>query len=144
MPDYARLREFVSHRVTFDFENGAKIVGYVGATRPPLGPVQTVLLSAALFYAPSGKLVGRLDETTLVPNLLVSFQKDGGRVTLEFDTGARVVGTLDEEDPTAGFMTLKGVAIHDSNGRVMERHEELNVVPRTLISCRVTEGPLGV
>jgi|WetSurMetagenome_2_1015567.scaffolds.fasta_scaffold1244587_1 hypothetical protein len=145
MPDYARLREYVSHRVAFDYENGVKVVGYVGQTRPPLGPVQTVMLSAALLYAPDGKLVRRLEQTSLVPNLLVNVQKDGSRMTLDFDTGARIVGSpRDDELAAAGFVTLEGVAIHDSNGRVLERHGELPVVPRTLVRYRLDEGPLGV
>jgi len=145
MPDYARLREFVSHRVAFDYENGVKVVGYVGQTRPPLGPVQTLMLSAALLYAPDGKLVRRLDETSLVPNMLVNVQKDGGRMTLDFDTGARIVGTpRDDELAAAGFVTLEDVAIHDANGRVIERHQQLPVVARTLVSYRIDEGPLGV
>jgi hypothetical protein len=144
MPDYARLREYVSHRVTFDFENGARIVGYVGQTRPPAGPVQTLMVSAALLYSPGGKLVAQLPELSLVPNLLVAVHQDGGRMTLEFDSGARVVGTpRDDALGAAGFVTLRGAAIHDSNGRVIERHDELVVVPRTLLSYRVTEGPLG-
>ncbi|MBI5479134.1 MAG: hypothetical protein HY906_09770 [Deltaproteobacteria bacterium] len=144
MPDYARLREYVSHRVTFDYENGARIVGYVGQTRPPSGPVQTVMVSAALLYSPAGKLVGQRPELSLVPNLLVTAQKDSGRMVLEFDSGARIVGTpADDPLGASGFLTLRGAAIHDSNGRVIERHDELVVVPRTLLSCRVTEGPLG-
>src|SRR5512135_1805357 len=98
MPDYARLREYVSHRVTFDFENGVKVVGYIGQTRPPQGPVQTVMLSAVLIYSPDGKLVRQLDEATLVPNLLVSVQKEDGRLALDFDTGARLVGTPRDQD----------------------------------------------
>ena len=144
MPDYARLREFVSHRVTFDYENGARIVGYVGMTKPPTGPVQTVMLSAAHLYSRDGKLVGERSELSLVPNLLVSAQQDGGRMVLEFDSGARVAGTTrDDALGAAGFLTLQGAAIHDSNGRVIERHDELVVVPKTLLSYRVTEGPLG-
>ncbi len=146
MPDYARLREYVSHRVAFDFENGVKIVGYVGQTRPPLGPVQTVLLSGVLIYSPDGKLVRQLDEATLVPNMLVSLHRDGGRMALDFDTGARMVGTPREKDELApaGLVTLDDVAIHDSNGRVIDRHEWLPVVPKTMTAYRIAEGPLGV
>jgi hypothetical protein len=144
MPDYARLREYVSHRVTFDYESGARVVGYVGQTRPPSGPVQTVMVSAALLYSPAGKLVGQRSELSLVPNMLVATQQDGGRMVLEFDSGARIVGTpRDDVLGAVGFLTLQGVAIHDDNGRVIERHAELVVVPRTLLSYRVTEGPLG-
>ena len=144
MHDYARLRELVSHRVTFDYENGARIIGYVGQTRPPTGPVQAVMLSTAQLYSPAGKLVGQHAEMSLVPNMLVAMQQDDGRVVLEFDSGAKVVGTKrDDALGAAGFLTLRGAAIHDSIGRVIERHDELVVVPRTLLSCRVTEGPLG-
>jgi hypothetical protein len=144
MPDYARLRDYVSHRVTFDYENGSRIVGTVGQTRPASGPVQTVMVSAALLYSPGGKLVGQRPELSLVPNLLVAAQRDAGRMVLDFDSGARIVGTpQDEPSSAAGFLTLRDAAIHDNNGRVIERHGELVVVPRTLVSARITEGPLG-
>ncbi len=145
MPDYARLREYVSHRVTFDYENGARVVGYVGLTRPPTGPVQTVMVSAAALYAPDGKLVAQRPELSLVPNLLVATQKDGARLVLEYDSGAKIAGTArDDALAAAGFQTLEQAAIHDSNGRVIERHAELPVVPRTLVAYRIDEGPLGV
>lgn len=144
MPDYARLRDHVSHRVTFDYDNGARIVGYIGQTRPPSGPVQSVTLSAALLYSPAGQLVAQRPELSLVPNLLVGTQQDGDRVTLEFDSGARIVGTRrDTPLASSGFMTLEQATVHDSSGRAIERHDELVVAPRTLVGTRVTEGPLG-
>jgi hypothetical protein len=142
MTDYARLRELVSHRVTFDYENGARIVGYLGFTRPASGPVQSVRISAAQLYAPDGKLAGQQPEMSLVPNLLVASQKESDRMTLEFDSGAKVVGAP-RDGAAAGFQRLQGVSIHDSTGRVMERFDELWVVPSTLVATRVTEGPLG-
>ena len=45
MPNYDKLRELVSHRVTFDYDTGAKIVGYVAATKPATGPVQVLVMS---------------------------------------------------------------------------------------------------
>ena len=43
--DYRKLREMVSHRVTFEFDSGAKVVGYIGSCVPATGPVQMVMLS---------------------------------------------------------------------------------------------------
>ena len=45
MPDYAKLRDLISHRVTFEFDTGAKVVGYVAACKPGAGTVQVVVMS---------------------------------------------------------------------------------------------------
>jgi len=47
MPDYAKLREMVSHRVAFEYDTGARIVGYLAQCRPGSGPVQLVKLARA-------------------------------------------------------------------------------------------------
>ena len=38
MPDYNKLREMVSHRTTFEFDTGAKVVGYIGSCAPAQRP----------------------------------------------------------------------------------------------------------
>ncbi|HXI55507.1 MAG TPA: hypothetical protein VNO55_05580 [Polyangia bacterium] len=74
MPDYKKLRDMVSHRVTFEFDTGAKIVGYIGSCAPPQGAVQMVVLSKAQFLDASNNVVAKYDELPLVPNNLVGFR----------------------------------------------------------------------
>ena len=44
MPDYTKLHDLVSHRVSLEYDTGARIVGYVASCQPTSGPVQFVLL----------------------------------------------------------------------------------------------------
>jgi hypothetical protein len=144
MPDYAKLRDMVSHRLTFELDNGARIVGYLGATRPAQGPVQVARLSAVLLVDAAGALLGQRDELAVVPNLLVSVtrEQEGRRLVLEYDTGAKIVGTpVADALGAAGLQTLTDAAIHDANGRVLERHAELVAATHPFIDSRVTEGP---
>jgi hypothetical protein len=73
MSDYAGIRDMVSHRVTFEFDSGAKIVGYVAACAPTEGPVEYVVLSKAQIVDSKGRTVARFDELPVVPNSLVSY-----------------------------------------------------------------------
>jgi hypothetical protein len=73
MPDYSSLRDMVSHRVTFDFDSGAKIVGYIAACAPVEGPVEYVVLSKAQIVDSKERVIARFDELPVVPNSLVSF-----------------------------------------------------------------------
>ncbi len=73
MSDYTAIRDMVSHRVTFEFDSGARIVGYVAACAPASGPVQYAVLSKAQILDSNGQVVACFDELPLVPNSLVSF-----------------------------------------------------------------------
>ena len=68
MPDYAKLRELVSHRVTFELDTGAKVVGYVSACKPGTGPVQVVNLTKADIFDATGKVLEHHESFSLVPN----------------------------------------------------------------------------
>ena len=72
--DYKKLRDMVSHRVTFQFDSGAKIVGYIGACVPATGPVQMVVLSKVQIVDNADKVLSKFDEYPMVPNNLVGFQ----------------------------------------------------------------------
>jgi len=74
MPDYKKLRDMVSHRVTFEFDTGAKIVGYIGSCAPPQGAVQLVVLSKAQFLDSANNVVAKYDELPMIPNNLVGFR----------------------------------------------------------------------
>ena len=71
MPDYTRLRQMVSHRVRFDYDTGAKIVGYISACKPASGPVELVVLSKAEVFDHEGELLERHEAFSLVPNALI-------------------------------------------------------------------------
>jgi hypothetical protein len=71
MPDYKKIRDMVSHRVTLEYDTGAKIVGYVASVAPTQGPVQYAVLSKAQVLDASNKVVARFEELPVVPNNLV-------------------------------------------------------------------------
>ncbi len=73
MSDYARIRDMVSHRVTFEFDSGAKIVGYVASCAPTEGAVEYVVLSKAQIFDSKGRTVARFEELPVVPNSLVGY-----------------------------------------------------------------------
>lgn len=78
MLDYKKLRDMVSHRATFDFDTGAKIVGYIGSCWPAQGPVQLVVLGKVQLVDGAGNVVARYDELPLVPNNLLGFRVTEG------------------------------------------------------------------
>jgi hypothetical protein len=66
MPDYKKLRDLVSHRVTFDYDTGARVVGYIAACKPPTGAVQVVVLSRVDILDGAGRLIEHHEELSLV------------------------------------------------------------------------------
>jgi hypothetical protein len=78
MPNYPRLHELVSHRVTFDYDTGARIVGYIAACKPGSGPVQLVQMSRVDIYDDKGRLLEHHDELSFVPNVMTGFRLTEG------------------------------------------------------------------
>jgi recombinational DNA repair protein RecT len=78
MPDYKKLRDMVSHRVTFEYDTGAKIVGYIAACKPATGPVQVVVMSRVDILDDKGRVLEHHDEFSFVPNVLSSFRLTEG------------------------------------------------------------------
>ena len=78
MPNYGKLHELVSHRVTFDFDTGARLVGYVAACKPGSGPVQLVQMSRVDIFDDKGKLLEHRDELSFVPNVMTGFRLTEG------------------------------------------------------------------
>lgn len=78
MPDYSKLHDLVSHRVNFEYDTGARIVGYLASCQPPSGPVQFAVVKKAELIDATGKVVQRADEITLCPNVLVGVRIDEG------------------------------------------------------------------
>jgi hypothetical protein len=78
MPDYKKLRDMVSHRVTFEFDTGAKVVGYLASCAPATGPVQFVVLTKVQMLDATNGLMARYDELPLIPNNLIGFKVTEG------------------------------------------------------------------
>jgi len=78
MPDYDKLRNMVSHRVSFDFDTGARIVGYLAACKPAQGPVQCVVLSKVDILDAKGEVIEHHEQFSFVPNVLISFRVTEG------------------------------------------------------------------
>jgi hypothetical protein len=78
MPQYEKLRDLVSHRVTFDFDTGARIVGYITACKPPSGQVQVVSMTRVDILDSTGRVLEHHAEFSFVPNALVGFRTTEG------------------------------------------------------------------
>ncbi len=78
MPNYGRLHELVSHRVTFEYDTGAKIVGYIAACKPATGPVQVVVMSRVDILDDKGRVLEHHDEFSFVPNVMTGFRLTEG------------------------------------------------------------------
>ena len=76
--DYKKLRDMVSHRVTFEFDSGAKVVGYIASCVPPSGPVQLLVLSKVQILDGADNVLAKYEEYPLVPNNLIGFQVTEG------------------------------------------------------------------
>jgi hypothetical protein len=78
MPDYGKLRNMVSHRVSFDYDSGARIVGYLAACKPATGAVQCVVMSKVDILDAGGQVLEHHEEFSFVPNVLVAFRVTEG------------------------------------------------------------------
>jgi hypothetical protein len=78
MPQYQKLRDYVSHRLTLDFDTGARIVGYVTAAKPATGQVQLLNMTRVDILDATGRVIEHHEELTIVPNALVGFRVTEG------------------------------------------------------------------
>ena len=78
MPDYKKLRDMISHRVTLEYDTGARLIGYLASCAPPQGPVQYAVLSKAEVQDAAGNVLARFAELPVVPNNLVAFKVTEG------------------------------------------------------------------
>jgi hypothetical protein len=78
MPDYGKLRDLVSHRITFEYDTGAKVVGYVTACKPASGQVQVINMSKVDLLDANGRVLEHHDAFSFVPNLMVGFRVNEG------------------------------------------------------------------
>jgi len=78
MPNYEKLRDMVSHRVSFDYDSGARIVGYLAACKPAQGPVQCVVMTRVDILDAKGQVLEHHPEFSFVPNVLVAYRVTEG------------------------------------------------------------------
>ena len=72
------LRDLVSHRVTFDFENGCHLTGYVSTVRPAEGEVLTMALTRVEISNDAGEVLERHRELVVVPSVLTNYRLTEG------------------------------------------------------------------
>jgi small nuclear ribonucleoprotein (snRNP)-like protein len=78
MPNYSKLHDLISHRVTIEYDTGARVSGYLASCQPSSGPVEFVVLSDAKLVDSHGRVVRETSEITLCPNVLTSIALDEG------------------------------------------------------------------
>jgi hypothetical protein len=78
VPNYSKLHDLISHRVTIEYDTGARVTGYLASCQPSSGPVEFVVLSEAKLIDSSGKVVRESGELTMCPNVLTSIALDEG------------------------------------------------------------------
>ncbi|MDZ4695651.1 MAG: hypothetical protein SGI86_10925 [Deltaproteobacteria bacterium] len=78
MPDYNKIRDLVSSRVTFEYDTGAKIVGYIASCAPPTGPVTYVVLSKVQVLDVENNIVAKFEELPVIPNNLIGVRRTEG------------------------------------------------------------------
>ncbi len=78
MPDYSKLHDLISHRVTFEYDTGARVTGYLASCQPSTGAVEFVVLSDVKLTDSKGKVVREAGELTICPNALTGIARDEG------------------------------------------------------------------
>ena len=72
MPNYSKLHDLISHRVTIEYDTGARVTGYLASCQPASGPVEFVVLSEAKLIDSRGRVVRETAELTMCPNMVTS------------------------------------------------------------------------
>lgn len=78
MPNYSKLHDLISHRVTIEYDTGARITGYLASCQPSSGPVEFAVLSEVKLTDSRGRLVREAGELVICPNVLTSIALDEG------------------------------------------------------------------
>jgi hypothetical protein len=78
MPNYSKLHDLISHRVTIEYDTGARITGYLASCQPASGPVEFAVLSEAKLIDSKGRVLREQGELTVCPNLVTSIVLDEG------------------------------------------------------------------
>lgn len=72
------LRDLVSHRVTFDFENGHHLTGYVATVRPNTGEVISMALTRVEIANSAGEVIERHREMVIIPSVMTGYRLTEG------------------------------------------------------------------
>jgi len=78
MPNYSKLHDLISHRVTIEYDTGARITGYLASCQPSSGPVEFAVLSEAKLIDSKGRVLREAGELVVCPNVLTSISLDEG------------------------------------------------------------------
>ena len=81
-----------------------------------------------------------------MPNYAKLRELVGKTVTIQYDTGAKVVGRIEDCKPDQGpvqLLHLAGATVHGSSGAVLEQHNRLTVCPNAQTRFDLEEGPSG-
>ncbi len=78
MPNYSKLHDLISHRVTIEYDTGARVTGYLASCQPSTGPVEFVVLQDAKLVDSRGRVVREAGEMTMCPNVLTAIALDEG------------------------------------------------------------------
>jgi hypothetical protein len=78
MPNYSKLHDLISHRVTIEYDTGARITGYLASCQPSSGSVEFAVLSEAKLIDSRGRVVRETGELTFCPNVVTSIALDEG------------------------------------------------------------------
>ncbi|MEJ7602413.1 MAG: hypothetical protein WKG01_31265 [Kofleriaceae bacterium] len=78
MPNYSKLHDLISHRVTIEYDTGARITGYLASCQPSAGPVEFAVLSEAKLIDSQGRILREQSELTVCPNMVTSIVLDEG------------------------------------------------------------------
>jgi hypothetical protein len=78
VPNYSKLHDMISHRVTFEYDTGARITGSLASCQPTSGPVEFVTLQDAKMFDSRGKVCWEQQEITVCPNVLTQIALDEG------------------------------------------------------------------
>jgi hypothetical protein len=72
MPNYSKLHDLISHRVTIEYDTGARVTGYLASCQPSSGPVEFVVISEAKLIDSRGRILREVGELTMCPNVVTS------------------------------------------------------------------------
>lgn len=78
MTSFDSLRDLVSHRVTYTYEDGTTLTGYVAACRPAMGPVRVMALTRVEIADATGQILEKHRELVVVPSVLVGYARTEG------------------------------------------------------------------
>lgn len=78
MPNYAKLHDLLSHRVSIEYDTGARVTGYLASCQPSTGAVEFVVLEHAKLIDSRGRIIREARELTLCPNSLTSIALEEG------------------------------------------------------------------